>query len=433
MGNGRWTRWRALFVCSLIALPPISELRGQSVDAGIPLAAILISVVDCHAEGTGVEIRRSGAIIIGTRGDTAFAVTADHVVRPREGNCVVPVADLALREPSFSGEAVVLPDEDENLDLAVVGVVLTSGASWHPPMRVTGVKPDMGHVYLIGCPTGGGCAEEPLQARVRRTDSLSITVQSALIEEGYSGGPVVDRSGQLLGMTVDYGGQDARVIRWSVIEGWLRSKGYPINLPVRRIDALGHSLWAVTGSLLPLGAVDADRSRILLSASVRYEKWDDDGWASYYSVDRLSFTTHAFCSGCSDRRQFAGTVGYYVTTGLGYSRRNTAFGFAKYFPYPVSASYIACFLVGKSQQLIRRTAPDSTDYATGSPIIESYRTAWKDAIGWRAEANFTIGLSRTLGLRVAPQIVWLSVQSDETRASVRKPELYVGLTYLVAQ
>lgn len=408
---------------------------GQSPDAANELMAALRTTVRCQTTAVSVEDRpAAAAIVFGYHGDTVLAVTANHVVRRVDTGCEVIDVRLDLHGPGNTADAFVLSDFDEVLDVAVIAAVYSNRKTLRSIRRIRGVSAPTDNLFLIGCPSTGECWERPLEVRVRERfpffrDTALIVVQSPLIEDGFSGGPAVTSGGEVVGMTLDYGGQNAHVRSWSTIENWLRTKGYTSNLPVRRVDALGRNLLLFELGVEPFGVRNADDSRLLPSASIRYEEWGDAGGSFWLSLERLSLPIERTCSDCGDGRQLLGTAGHYLGFGIALAPRDRGYSVLGRTFGPLSPSIAIGVLAGSSEQLVRRELPDSTDPRDGLPPTVYIATKRSATAVLEVSGSLTLGLHRRVGVRITPRLLRiLSMDSGFGRISASQFSLGAGLT-----
>jgi len=384
-----------IFLAGLLTVS--TALSAQTSTAAGPLMAELSISASCGSGGFGNDRRPAAAIIFGFKSDTLFAVTANHAIRSRDPECLVRNVRVVTREPFSFLTAIIRPEFDTKLDLAIVAAVFQpDSVNWKNLRRAQGIRGDPSNLYLIGCPASGSCYDEPLQVRIRRKDSTFVSVQSAFLEEGYSGGPAVDGSGQLIGMTLDYGGQNARILRWSAIEKWLSANRYRANIPTKPIDALGHWLISI-GTSSEARMTNPNGSKLAPSVRLLVESWDSSGSATLYGLERIARPIYLRCAECADHRTVIGTVGFFGSLGGGYAPRNK--GFPLFGPSPISAAAQLSFLVGSAQQLVRRDDPDQVDPSTGTFGTELFLSDWSMVAGPRVEALFNASVTNSFGIR----------------------------------
>jgi hypothetical protein len=418
---------RALFtaICGCLLLATNSE--AQTSQAASPIVARLSVFVSCDPAYLGsLDARPAAAVIFGFRGDTLLAVTADHAIRPVDPDCHVRQISLVTQEPFAVVEARIRPERDTNNDVAIIGAVLPGGRSrWAGLRRLAGIKAQPSTLYLLGCPASGSCFDDPLQVRVRRWDPDVIVVQTPFLEEGYSGGPAVDGSGQLIGMTIDYNGQYGRVRPWPLIESWLGQVGYARNLPTRPIDALSDQIISASVNLAPAVPVNPDGSRLFGSGNLRVEWWDSVGVGSVYGLDRVAIVLNQACASCIDERTVIGLAGYLISMGTGYAPRNKAFRLVG--QLPMSGGFLGSIIFGASRQLESRNTPDSVNFSTGLPYREYFTFGYQYLFGFRLEAVFYLAVSNRLGIRSALQYTELAgISSSFGSSSTRFSGLTVG-------
>lgn len=385
------------------------HISAQSVGAAAPIAAVVTTYVRCGSDAPGTfEIRDAGGIVVAQRGDSVFVVTADHVARSRESGCRVTGARIYTRDPFAAGDGAVLPWHDAKRDIAILVAVFPNGRSKVGDRRMLeGVRAVPERLFFFGCPNSSGprgCWRDPREAEVVQYDSVTITAESPFLEEGYSGGAVVDATGQLVGMTLDYNGQIVRVLPWYQIRRWLDEGGYGANLPTRKIDILARRQVAVMSST-HRGPSRSDGTSVSRSIQVRAERWDSVGYGEFVGLQRLALPLTHTCGSCSDRRSVLGTVGYYVLAGVGFSPRNRTF--RPFENWPVAPALYANALFGKSEQLVERL-PAAVNPSTGARTPETFRTEWDASGGIRLEGALTIGPLRYVHGRLQFEYGWVA-------------------------
>ena len=192
-----------LGIILLLSVRPV--LGGAQTPSGaMPVTANVMVSTECRygSDLNGSRAEAAG-ILIGRVADSVFAVTALHVVRPSDPTCSAREVVLVLREP-FAYFRVDVVRQSERDDLALLRGApdsldaLLRGRHWNR----RGPEP-RGTVFLLGCPVGGSCWDDPLEGRIRSQsvlrDSSVWRIQSPFLEDGYSGGPVVSRSGEVGG------------------------------------------------------------------------------------------------------------------------------------------------------------------------------------------------------------------------------------------
>jgi S1-C subfamily serine protease len=143
--------------------------------------------------------RKLGTAFVAWREDNAtFLITANHVVDGYNG----PVT-LKRKGGSWDGEIVA---RDAKNDLALVRVDGRPGGSSPLWQRARRGKPKTGdQLLLVGSPYGlGGTVTTGIVSRV----SSQVVQTDAAANPGNSGGPAVNRKGQVVGVLVAGGGEN---------------------------------------------------------------------------------------------------------------------------------------------------------------------------------------------------------------------------------
>ena len=324
-----------LGIILLLSVRPV--LGGVQTPSGaMPVTANVMVSTECRygSDLNGSRAEAAG-ILIGRVADSVFAVTALHVVRPSDPTCSAREVVLVLREP-FAYFRVDVVRQSERDDLALLRGApdsldaLLRGRHWNR----RGPEP-RGTVFLLGCPVGGSCWDDPLEGRIRSQsvlrDSSVWRIQSPFLEDGYSGGPVVSRSGEVVGLTLSFDGQNAHAVRWYRVEEWLRAGGYKVTLPTRDLTPVGwlsptqsgkrRPSLGILGGVLPMPARNVDGERLMPNVAVRFEGGGTENQSVYLGFEHLSFSAADLCSACTDRRELRGTAGFFAGLGFTSSRR----------------------------------------------------------------------------------------------------------------
>ena len=195
-------------------LPADGSLPPDVLDK-LKAATVFVKVVTPRgvSSGSGFVLRREG--------DDAFLVTNHHVVEDKQagpGRKTVPTCQVVFhsgRRAEFTLPAAVLASDD-NRDLAVLRVTNVGRRAGFPD--ALGAAP--GHpretlpVFILGFPFGGMLAtntDNPAviigkgtvsSLREDEQGETSIVQLDGDVNPGNSGGPVVDRQGRLIGITV---------------------------------------------------------------------------------------------------------------------------------------------------------------------------------------------------------------------------------------
>jgi len=170
----------------------------QAAKAGVaPLAQRILKSV--------FTVRVSGGLGTGwaawTEGGDTYVITANHVVAD---DVAAGIKTVRLRQKSNSWTATIDKTDSTN-DLAVVVVHgLIAPALWqHPKLGVSPVVGDQ--LLLIGSPYGlEGTVTTGVVSRV----SYDAIQTDAAANPGNSGGPAVDRQGQVVGVLLSGGGEN---------------------------------------------------------------------------------------------------------------------------------------------------------------------------------------------------------------------------------
>lgn len=169
------------------ALPELPELTADSVRRQVERATVRVRSIGCTELSLGSGVLLPGGVVLTNR----------HVVDdPRE-----------VSVTTWDGRrlATILAGVDPDGDLAVLQVV---GAETLPALVARGTPVTVGEpVLVVGYPDGGPARSSRGEV-VAMVDGAPLGEPadliriSAEIRQGSSGGPVVDRTGQLVGLVV---------------------------------------------------------------------------------------------------------------------------------------------------------------------------------------------------------------------------------------
>ena len=177
--------------------------------------------------------------------DTAhlYIATADHVVHRGAQPLNIWVR---LRTMNKSIKATLLKSiKSADLDLAVLSIGNLSGLGIHAcafPYDRLRMDDDLKRgdtVYPIGNPGGESWAEPVEPERVSKISEKEIVFQSASITGGNSGGPLIDGTAALVGMTTADQPPFGRATNMGLLLSQLKEWGYPVQLSTYTAAGLG--------------------------------------------------------------------------------------------------------------------------------------------------------------------------------------------------
>jgi hypothetical protein len=188
-------------------------------------------MVEGRFEGTSSF---GAGIVIGARAGRIYIATANHVVRsgPREAT------DIKVQFHFLPGEkfdARLLSSKNTDLDIAVLSVAST--AKQVPEnlinFRTLGNPKNLqrgSEVYPLGYPQAQpwGVSVNPEKVDSRKVTRISF--QSAYIQQGHSGGALLDSCGDIVGMIVRDRPPNGEAIDIESVLQMLREWNYPVNM-----------------------------------------------------------------------------------------------------------------------------------------------------------------------------------------------------------
>ncbi len=204
-----------------LALGQISE--GPELDAAKNLVVMI--------EGKLGENPTQGAgIVFAVQGDLVYIATAYHVVRPGEKRAT----DLKVRfwqRQTESFPADHYDDARSEHDLAVLRVRAPGLQFRLDRLADLTSSKESDKVYAIGYPGGTkrwGVTYSP--GTIDDVQTLRLSVQSAYIKAGHSGGALIDDRMRLAGMVLDTDGVTASALRIDLLVSFLRDIRVPVQL-----------------------------------------------------------------------------------------------------------------------------------------------------------------------------------------------------------
>lgn len=246
-----WLKYKHLRASSLVVwltstMAPIA-LVGQS-HGGFGLRAsqdLVFSVkvrVDNHFDPP--DYAPGSGILFGRRGDTLIVVTAYHLIDPPYAT----VDSIYVQPyPNASLLRAIPAEHSVALDLAVLKVAYSDGLKeLYPKGLPRYLQPHESIGYLepgatllaLGCPRGQ-CWSSPEDGRVYSVADTLIEFRASAIQNGFSGGPLLDEYGTVLGMIIHDAPPQTAALRWDLVVRQLELWGYVANLPSRQIERRG--------------------------------------------------------------------------------------------------------------------------------------------------------------------------------------------------
>jgi len=194
----------------------------------------MIVMIEGNIQRGGAPVRTNGAgIVFGKNGDSLLVATANHVVR--SGGGATDLRVLFRREPHAWRPARLLPENDAQLDVAVISVeqpVEAGERLCSLPWKVLadGATVKRGSAaYPVGYPNAPWGM--PVQAdRVSQIVGDSISFQSSFIAKGHSGGALLTAANGISGMLRSDEPPYGVAIRIQTVLDLLRKWGFTVML-----------------------------------------------------------------------------------------------------------------------------------------------------------------------------------------------------------
>lgn len=216
----------ALLLVGLVLLTP-AEAQETKLERSFP------NVVMVEGKQQGTTSFGAG-IVIGSRAGRVYVATANHVVRSGRD----PATEIKVQFRFLPGErfdARLLDTKDNDLDLAVLSVSATGGAVPRDQFnyRVLGKSTSLqrgSDVHPLGYPQAQAWGVGLNPEKVDSLKPTEIAFQSSYIQQGHSGGALLDGCGDIVGLIVRDRTPNGEAVRIESVLEALRNWNYPIDL-----------------------------------------------------------------------------------------------------------------------------------------------------------------------------------------------------------
>ncbi|MEC5398459.1 ankyrin repeat domain-containing protein [Uliginosibacterium sp. H1] len=194
--------WRRLAVLSGACLLPALAVAQDAITRELEAAAAGVVAIEAQF---GDRSSFGAGVVVARERDALLVVTANHVLR--QGRDASTALAVRLKsKPDLSLKAMPLPQMDVADDLALLRVEGLA-AQGIDPCALPAMKLERptalrrGHaVYPLGNPAGVAWRVPVRADVVTKIDDAQITFESALIENGHSGGGLFNAFGDLVGI-----------------------------------------------------------------------------------------------------------------------------------------------------------------------------------------------------------------------------------------
>ncbi len=220
------THLRAFFALSVLVTLTPAQITGDH--PGLQAAEKLVVMIQ-GSLGYGA------GVVVGIDERYVYIATMFHVVRQREpgGGEDVRASNLTVRfrqSPNDPVTATHFEDASPEHDLAVIRVPL-GGRSFNLARLGNPAGLTKGtFAYAIGQPEGERWGVTYQPASVSAIGSIWLRLQTALIQNGHSGGALIDQEGRIIGLVKQTGGATAQALR---IDHALAVLRQDLNVPVQ--------------------------------------------------------------------------------------------------------------------------------------------------------------------------------------------------------
>jgi alpha-tubulin suppressor-like RCC1 family protein/S1-C subfamily serine protease len=184
------------------------------------------------------DIGFGSGIIVGSRADTLFIATANHVVRRGERAAErVEVRFYGAQDRPVN--ATLLSDADDSLDLAVLGVSGLGAIPLDPSAIPYGQLGDLqtldrgDPIFLLGQPNGLPWRINTVPERFIAFRDESLDFESSLLARGHSGGALLNEDREVIGMLKSDQAPYGEAVSLYAIARKLEEWGYPVDLRLR--------------------------------------------------------------------------------------------------------------------------------------------------------------------------------------------------------
>jgi S1-C subfamily serine protease len=226
-----WVRLKGLPMIGLLFLllghgdqNPFADTKKQAAQA----ATVKVVNLTERKAGTGV--------IIGRRGDFLYVLTARHVVADANSLEILPFSEANPSQPLKPLKDVrVVASSDEIRDLALLRIAVTEETFPVILLCPARTQPkEAGFKALsLGCSLGHSptCEMEEVIAKKKATRGLNgktgvFWEVGSEIQEGRSGGPLLDHRGMLIGICSGVSKEKGYFTHADEIRGFLEAKGF---------------------------------------------------------------------------------------------------------------------------------------------------------------------------------------------------------------
>lgn len=182
------------------------------------------------------DMGSGAAIILGRDSQSLYLATANHVVRQDGADAKTIEVQLKPLAPRWLRARLLPPIADAELDLAIVavdGIKRTELDFCALPLNLGGDSTRVRRgdpVYPVGYP-GGILWAMPLSPdRAAQVFPGQISFESPFVRVGFSGGPLLNRRGEIIGMIVADEPPLGRAVPLDLILKAVRAAGFPVEL-----------------------------------------------------------------------------------------------------------------------------------------------------------------------------------------------------------
>ncbi len=215
--------------------------QDQITDEALDNAKTLTVMIDATIDG---DTRPGAGIIFALANDRVYIATANHLVRRATSEASgIKLEFRWLPGEQFAAELLRYYEPDIDLAVIVVRGIGRTGAdrAGLPFDRLRGDPSSLAQgvhgapVWAIGYPDGT-TAYDVSAGRISQVEALRMTWRVAgLVPGGYSGGPLVDSNGTIVGMIRQDQPPTAEATRIDLIVNQLKAWNYQIGLAARSI------------------------------------------------------------------------------------------------------------------------------------------------------------------------------------------------------
>lgn len=182
------------------------------------------------------ELGSGAGILLSRDGDRVYIATANHVVRQGGEDATAIDVQLKALSPRWLRAKLLPPAGDPELDLAILAVDLPPDSNLDfcaLPLHLGGDSTQLRRgdpVYPVGYPGGVLWAMPLAPDHATQVFPSQISFESQFVRVGFSGGALLNKHGEIVGMIAADEPPFGRAVPLRLILDAVRAAGYPVQL-----------------------------------------------------------------------------------------------------------------------------------------------------------------------------------------------------------